>query len=445
MQLKKKPATSRLARLLSVFLGILLGLLVSELLLRGWRQHRGSLRSAKAQAEYLEGALATSARFVPNNSEGSSRPPGQIEAVLHPYAGAENWHDTGGVLAYFRKRTRPQDYEIVVMGGSVAMLLADYLIKHPLPEWVEAAKQQGGRLVVLNYAHATYKQPQQVGRLSYLLSFGYQPDVVLEVDGFNEVALALENAIDSQVNPLYPSAPNWGGVLPNQSINNYDYARIAGGMLIRRADTLAQVQRAAKLGLLNSAIVSYWLEFQVKHTLSAINAGRIEFFNLWANQSPTKINRELRGPDYDPDPRKILDLCVEAWRQGSISMQALCQARGIRYVQMLQPTLFDQGSKRLDESEIKIKPPSLSWGEGPRRGYPLLRQVGTTLAARGIDFIDASLCLAEISEPLYYDSCHMVDRGNELWLAAVGDRLIRAVFPDPSLAAPTATGAATGG
>jgi hypothetical protein len=442
---KKKPAASRLARLFSVFLGILFGLLVSEGILRGWRQHRGSLRTAKAQAEHLEGALATSARFVPNNSEGSSRPPGQIQAVLHPYSGAENWHDTGGVLAYFRKRTHPRNYEIVVMGGSVAMLLADYLIKNPRPEWIEAAQQRGGDLVVLNYAHATYKQPQQVGRLSYLLSFGYEPDVVLEVDGFNEVALALENAIESQVNPLYPSAPNWGAVLPNQSINNYDYARIAGGMLIRRAETLAQVQRAAKLGLLNSAIVGYWLEFQVKHTLSAINVGRVEFFNLWANQSPTKINRELRGPDYDPDPRKILDLCVEAWKQGSISMQALCQARGIRYVHMLQPTLFDQGSKRLDASEAKIKAPSLAWGEGPRRGYPLLRQLGATLAERGIEFIDASRCLAEVSEPLYYDSCHMVERGNELWLEALGERLYQAVFPALALATPPAAKAETGG
>jgi hypothetical protein len=445
MQSKKKPTASRLGRLFSVFLGILLGISVSEALLRGWRQHRGWMRSARAQAEYLEGALATSARFVPKNSEGSSRPPGQIAAILHPYSGAENWHDTGGVLAYFRERARPQDYEIVVMGGSVAMLLADYLIEHPPPEWVEAAQQQGGKLVVLNYAHATYKQPQQVGRLSYLLSFGYQPDVVLEIDGFNEVALALENAIDSQVNPLYPSAPNWGGVLPNQALDNYDYARIVGGMLIRREDTLAQVQRAAELGLLHSAIVSHWLEFQVKHTLRAINAGRVEFFGLWANESPTKINRELRGPDYDTEPHKILDLCVEAWRQGSISMQALCQARRIRYVHMLQPTLFDQGSKRLDDSEVKIQPPSLSWREGPRRGYPRLRQVGTTLAARGIEFIDASRCLAEVSEPLYYDSCHMVDRGSELWLEAVGDRLIQAVFPNLVLAAPPGAAAPTGG
>lgn len=99
----------------------------------------------------------------------------------------------------------------------------------------------------------------------------------------------------------------------------------------------------------------------------------------------------------------------------------------------------------MDDSEAKIKPPSLSWREGPRRGYPLLRQMGTTLAARGIRFIDASRCLADSSEPLYYDSCHMVERGNALWLEAVKDKLGQGLFSDSSLEASTTAEASDGG
>jgi hypothetical protein len=59
---------------------------------------------------------------------------------------------------------------------------------------------------VLNFAHAAFKQPQQLTRVAYLFAFGYRPDVVIELDGFNETALAFENG-RTLTHPLYPSAP----------------------------------------------------------------------------------------------------------------------------------------------------------------------------------------------------------------------------------------------
>jgi len=43
--------------------------------------------------------------------------------------------------------------------------------------------------VTLCFSHEGYKQPQQLLVLSYFLSIGQPFDMVMNIDGFNEVAL----------------------------------------------------------------------------------------------------------------------------------------------------------------------------------------------------------------------------------------------------------------
>ena len=58
--------------------------------------------------------------------------------------------------------------------------------------------------MLLNTAYGGYKQPQQLMALNYALALGAQFDVVVNLDGFNEVALdASENALQG-VSPAYP-------------------------------------------------------------------------------------------------------------------------------------------------------------------------------------------------------------------------------------------------
>lgn len=47
----------------------------------------------------------------------------------------------------------------------------------------------GKNFIVINFATDGYKQPQQLMILNYLLALGAEFDVVINLDGFNEVSL----------------------------------------------------------------------------------------------------------------------------------------------------------------------------------------------------------------------------------------------------------------
>ena len=48
------------------------------------------------------------------------------------------------------------------------------------------------------------KQPQQLFKLLYLDLLGFQPDVIINYDGFNEIALPFAENLPSNLNAIYP-------------------------------------------------------------------------------------------------------------------------------------------------------------------------------------------------------------------------------------------------
>ena len=67
-------------------------------------------------------------------------------------------------------------------------------------------RDHGINMRILTVAMPGYKQPQQLLALAYLLSHGAQIDVVVNIDGFNEVALPQAENLPKGVNPFYPRA-----------------------------------------------------------------------------------------------------------------------------------------------------------------------------------------------------------------------------------------------
>jgi hypothetical protein len=78
----------------------------------------------------------------------------------------------------------------------------------------------GARFVIVNLALPGYKQPQQLMSLAWVLSLGAHFDAVINVDGFNEVALAPLENVPKRVFPFYPArvvAPGLGVRTPTSS------------------------------------------------------------------------------------------------------------------------------------------------------------------------------------------------------------------------------------
>lgn len=154
------------------------------------------------------------------------------EAVFHPYYSfihrvgrSGDWWTTNNlgfqVLTSLVKADpgccdvplKRKDDEVIVgvFGGSVAGGFALAAQKSPefsaqlarVPAW------HGKKVRILNFGMPGFKQPQQVITLAYLLSLGQQFDLVLNIDGFNEIVTSHRNWT-SGAEPSFPSDELWG-------------------------------------------------------------------------------------------------------------------------------------------------------------------------------------------------------------------------------------------
>lgn len=129
------------------------------------------------------------------------------------------------------------------------------------------------------------------------------------------------------------------------------------------------------------------------------------------------------GPQFEHSRRTTSELAVASWVEGSRSLRAICEARGILYVHVLQPTLHDEGSKPLTAAEIAPGAARPAWVKGVHAIYPQLRRAELGLSEEGEHFIDASQLFAEQTETLYRDACHFVARGSELLAVPIAEGL----------------------
>ncbi len=404
--------TASRGRKLALLLGsTLVSLLLAELAFRVALRLEGAPYDSAAVLAKLERDADTLKAFTPAGVGEDDR----AKRVLHPYYGAENGVDPGGVLQHFASTPPDAVFEVLVVGGSVASLFCRDA-GQDLELALAADPRLAGRTVrVLHGAHGAYKQPQQLNKVAYIFAHGYRPDVVVNLDGFNEVANGFNNGM-SGINPLYPSPTVWAGVLWVRGEPDPELADEHAELTRLSESYKARLATAKRLGLLHSAIAGTW----VRSRLGSIQARRvaleIELTELHDPQLPgteRPRTRELSGEPYVRETAAIMDLAVKSWVECSISLHALCAARGVPYLHALQPTLWDIGAKPIAPEESQLTGGKY-WREGVESGYPRLRESIPLLRAAGVDFLDLSRHFAEVQEPLYVDPCHFSPEGAKL-------------------------------
>jgi hypothetical protein len=90
-------------------------------------------------------------------------------------------------------RARDDQFIIGIFGGSVGVWFCQVGVERLLSDLQQHRFFQARRLIPLCMAHEGYKQPQQLLVLAYFLSIGQPFDLVINIDGFNEVALSALN------------------------------------------------------------------------------------------------------------------------------------------------------------------------------------------------------------------------------------------------------------
>jgi hypothetical protein len=147
------------------------------------------------------------------------------DMIPHPFMGfvydPESWRTRAkqgkGALpltehGFFRLPDPPgegEELSVAVFGGSVAAYFSVDGREAMARVFAEDPALRGRRLRVQSFALGGFKQPQMLEALAYMLALGHRFDVVVELDGFNDVALSFNTHKNTGMFPAYPRDWDW--------------------------------------------------------------------------------------------------------------------------------------------------------------------------------------------------------------------------------------------
>ena len=308
-------------------------------------------------------------------SPGGTLPAHLAVLSLHPYLGyvydrerAEGVSNHGFTSETVYPKSDDQ-FVVGIFGGSVADQL--FVRRHALETELKKIPILGQKkLVFANLAIGGFKQPQQLLALTYMLSLGAHFDVVINIDGFNEVTLPVN---DNMPNHVFPFFPRQWHLLTMNTIGPHQAAMIGKiatfqGMNARVAALFSSfpLRYSFTAGLI-SGLVQQGIESRLSHWRFALQQQRSDISTLpYAS----------RGPDYQAlsEEQTFRDL-TEVWMRSSLQMAHLCAANGIRYFHFLQPNQYLPNTKSMGEAERQVAyRQDQPYQAGVVSGYPL--QIG---------------------------------------------------------------------
>ena len=305
-----------------------------------------------------------------------------------------------------------------IVGGSVAGQLGTWHSEHLRRAIAAQVLGEGQEVEFVKLGMPGYHQPQQLQQLTYVLAQGGELDVLLNIDGFNEVAVPAALNAPRGTHPLFPM--NWSMValdVPDLGVRR-DIGAIEF-LTVERRERAAAFRDSWRSWTVWGRLL-WRLEDQRLADRAAEHAWSLQQFEV------DEVPFFVRGPQrHHEPPEGLVPFCVDVWKRSSLQMRALCEANGIRYLHFLQPNQYLPGSKPLTSEERA----TAYEAEGPYRpvieeGYPLMQAAGRELAASGVEFHDLSGLFQDVEETLYVDNCcHFNGFGNELMSAAIADAM----------------------
>lgn len=341
--------------------------------------------------------------------------------IIHPYFGyVANPGKISNVNQYgffgpVPFATRGPDVVLVaVLGGSVAGQLVKAggdVLRHQL---AAEGGFRGRRIEVINLALGGYKQPQQLLVLATLLALGAQFDVVVNLDGFNEIDGAKDNQQDG-VNPFYPYTWNL-------------HAR-----QVLDSDAAVHIAKADAIRSRRDVLRGWFARWPVAHSIFLLTlwdvldqrqeaALRAETGALRDAVAAQGLTLQQSGPPVSfADEESMYVEYGEVWARASLEMAQLCAGFGIRYYHFLQPNQYLPGSKTLTDEERAVAfDPDVAETQRVEIAYPLLTARGRELRAQGVRFNDLTMLFRDERRSVYGDTCcHLNRLGNELMAAEI--------------------------
>ncbi len=273
------------------------------------------------------------------------------------------------------------DPTILLIGGSVAKHLSKNLKNHEDEDksrgnFAFSRSLQkyfpGKNFRVVNAAYGGKKQPQQYLSVIYLDLIGFNYDIVINLDGFNEIVLpTIEN--------FYQETP----VIFPRSFFKLASAFQNGDCLTERNDKPSYIPL---LDLINSVK----LKICLKKVINPINFNQIKIKN---------------------NKKEVFDQSIKLWFKSSNKLHDFLKSKGKSYIHAIHPNQYLPNSKILSDIELERFYRPSAMGEAATIIKNHFMSLDTKLLSTK-NISDLRFIFKNNSETLYQDSCcHLNDRG----------------------------------
>ncbi|MEG4212819.1 hypothetical protein [Microcoleus sp. S13_B4] len=342
-----------------------------------------------------------------------------------------NKHGFFSLYEYPFVKTNKNQVIIGVFGGSVANNFAvDEYVSRRLSNKLKAYPEFANKeIIVLNFGNGGYKQPQQLLILNYFLALGQELDLVINIDGFNEVALSNLNN-KAQVDIGMPSVQH---IQPLTGLANNNLSPEAMSSIVQINETKKQLKAGIdKLQTCQLALCHAVTSLQVKQLLNNYQQAVVKYDRQVKPSNPDTANSAIvyiPKADFVLQDAAAFDKMASLWYESSIGMNQILSSRKIKYFHFIQPNQYYPTKRAFTakEKEIAINKES-PYIEGVNKGYPVLLSKVDDLQKAGVNVFSAVNILDNTKETVYKDACcHYNSVGEEVLANYVSSSIIKVV------------------
>ncbi len=354
---------------------------------------------------------------------------------FHPFfgythkAGLKDTNNYGFYCSYDYplKKEKENWYIIGIFGGSVAH---DFFMKgkEQLTEKLKShASFANKEIIFLNYALGGYKQPQQMQILTYFLSIGQEFDMVINIDGFNEVVFCFNNN-RLNVDIAMPSAQHF---LPMRDL--MDAQAVTGEKLesIWKIQTYKKDFNRIEEKLQRTKVASIYLILSSysKHLYKKYRSEIVRFDSLIKPADPEDSIVNIKYTPPAANEPVLLAKVASLWYRTSFIMNSVLSARGSGYFHFLQPNQYyskKSFTKREQETALDNQ---LAYNFLVKKGYPVLQQAVEALKKNHVNAFSAVGIFDKIKETVFIDQCcHFNQLGNEIFADFMANCILKKAF-----------------
>ncbi|MBL7965249.1 MAG: hypothetical protein JNM31_15545 [Flavobacteriales bacterium] len=290
---------------------------------------------------------------------------------------------------------------VCITGGSVAMGLLTHATA-ALTEGLQAdPRWRGKHIRYTAFALGGFKQPQPLEALAWFHAQGAHYDLVIALDGFNEVVLPWCDNRTFGVHPTFPR--HWNMYARKRIDNRVLRAAVDQVKLAEERRTLRHRFARAPWRWSNAALL---LWRTMDHRLANRQAEVEERSRRALEASGTDV--QATGPPADElDSTTYLNASADIWMRASQMMSELVRATGGSYFHFLQPNQYVPNSKPFtaEERALAIEPGPFCYRDVVQAAYPLMQARASTLREAGVAFEDLTPMFREEPRTVYSDKC----------------------------------------